>query len=94
MRKMMMMVFLAGVSQSAGLWAEPAPVDNAVPPCDNVQGTQKPPCNADADSLKVPAPLPNEDESVVRPSQPSENGLPGSGRGDPGLPRPAHPPQP
>lgn len=94
MRKLMMMIFLAGMSWSASLLAEPAPVDNAVPPCDSVQGTHKPPCNADADSLKVPAPLPNEDESVVRPPAPPANGLPGSGKGDPGLPRPAHPPQP
>jgi hypothetical protein len=42
----------------------------------------------------VPAPLPNEDDSVVRPPDSPTDGLSHPGKGDPGLPRPAHPPQP
>lgn len=94
MRKLMLMICLTAVGSFASVWAEPAPVDNAVAPCDDVQGTQKPSCDADADSLKVPAPLPNEGDSVITPPEPPSNGLPHPGKGDPGLPRPTQPPQP
>ena len=87
MRKLFLTICLAGLALFASSPAAAAPVDNS-------NSTQKPPCDADAGSLKVPAPMPNEDDSVVRPPDAPTDGLPHPGKADPGLPRPVHPPQP
>lgn len=55
--------------------AEPAPIDNTVPPCDDLETTALPPCDLDAESVIVPPPLPGSDESIVEPPPVIENGV-------------------
>jgi hypothetical protein len=75
--------------------AEPVPLDNTVSPCDSSGSTDKPSCDTDSGSVKVPPPLPNEEGGVIVPPEIPAEGLPGrKDRADPGLPQPATPPRP
>ncbi|MCB5191462.1 hypothetical protein LG198_12055 [Methylobacillus arboreus] len=60
--------------------ADPAPVDNVVPPCDDSAATDKPDCKTDSDSVKVPPPMPGERESVIVPPEVPAEGLPNDPR--------------
>lgn len=69
------MVLLSLMTVSASVHAEPAPIDNTVPPCDELETTELPPCDIDADSVIVPPPLPGSDESIVEPPPVIEDGV-------------------
>jgi hypothetical protein len=89
MKKLLMAVLLAACLP---MMAVAGPVVNVVPPCDDRGSTDQPPCDADAGSVTVPPPLPNEDESVITPPEMPGDGLPGPAeKRDPGLPAPVEP---
>lgn len=58
--------------------AEPQRIedDPAEQPCDNLELTDKPPCDTDSESIKAPTPLPNEKDSVIVPPDIPAEGLP------------------
>lgn len=94
MRKLLLVTAFTLVLPMAA-FAEPVPLDNTVPPCDSTGTSDKPPCNADSDSIQVPPPLPNEEGGVIVPPEIPAEGLPGhKDKADPGLPMPAAPPKP
>lgn len=72
--------FLLTSVMVVGVQADPAPVDNTVPPCDHSDATSKPDCKMDSDSLKVTPPVPGERESVIVPPEVSAEGLPNDPR--------------
>lgn len=57
-------------------WADPAPINNAVLPCDNSEHSGKPPCRSDSDSITVPAPTRDERKGVIVPPEIPAEGLP------------------
>src|SRR5689334_24292209 len=73
MRKLLLTLWMMSITATA--WSAPAPIDNTVQPCDSSQLTEKPPCNADAESVTIPAPTPDDRGSVIVPPAPKE-GLP------------------
>jgi len=56
--------------------AEPAPIDNTVPPCDNSSVGNKPSCNIDSGSVKTAPQMPDAtDGAIITPDAPVK-GLP------------------
>jgi hypothetical protein len=75
MRKLILAIALVMAAPIAAL-AEGAPVNNAVPPCDDAKVTEKPPCSIDSESIKKPAQMPNEKGGVIVPPEVPAEGLP------------------
>ena len=50
--------------------------DATEPPCDNLETTDKPPCDTDSESIKVPTPMPTEKDSVIVPPDIPADGFP------------------
>ncbi|MCB5186749.1 hypothetical protein LG200_01875 [Methylobacillus caricis] len=74
-RLMWVAAFLLAIVSPLGVQADPAPVDNTVPPCDSSQTTSKPDCKIDSDSLKAPPSMPGERDSVIVPPEVPAEGL-------------------
>ena len=77
MRKLMF-ALIAWLIVPANTLAEPQRIkdDPIESPCDNSDKTDKPPCNTDSESIKVPAPMPTEKDSVIVPPDIPAEGLP------------------
>ena len=77
MRKLML-VLTALIIAPATVTAEPQRIedDATEPPCDNLETTDKPPCDTDSESIKVPTPMPTEKDSVIVPPDIPAEGLP------------------
>jgi len=77
MRKLML-ALIALIIAPASVLAEPQRIkdDPVESPCDNSEKTDKPPCNTDSESIKVPAPMPTEKDSVIVPPDIPAEGLP------------------
>jgi len=79
MRKLflVLLVYLSGTAFNASyVLAEPVPIDNTVPPCDNSPAGNKPPCNIDSGSVKTAPKMPDAtDGAIIIPDAPTK-GLP------------------
>jgi len=76
MRKMIMAILLFMAPVSAMAEPERIKDDPVESPCDNLASTEKPPCDADSESVTVPAPMPTEKDSVIVPPDIPAEGLP------------------
>jgi len=79
MRKLffVLLVYLSGVTLNTNYaLAEPVPIDNTVPPCDNSPTGNKPSCNMDSGSVKTAPKMPDAtDGAIITPEAPIR-GLP------------------
>ena len=84
MRKLML-VLTALIIAPATVTAEPQRIedDATEPPCDNLETTDKPPCDTDSESIKVPTPMPTEKDSVIVPPDIPAEGLPNQDKNSP-----------
>ena len=74
----LMLALIALVIAPASITAEPQRIkdDPIESPCDNLENTDKPPCDTDSDSVTVPAPMPTERDSIIVPPDIPAEGLP------------------
>ena len=84
MRKLML-VLTALIIAPSTVMAEPQRIedDATEQPCDNLETTDKPPCDTDSESIKVPAPMPTEKDSVIVPPDIPAEGLPNQDKNSP-----------
>lgn len=77
MRKLIL-ALIALIIAPVSVLAEPQRLkdDPVESPCDNLENTEKPPCDTDSDSIKTPAPMPTERDSVIVPPDIPAEGLP------------------
>lgn len=71
-----LMLGLPGLVTMQQAAADPAPIDNVLPPCDSSSKTVKPDCKIDSDSIKQPPAMPGERDSVIVPPEVPAEGLP------------------
>ena len=84
MRKLIL-ALIALIIAPASVMAEPQRIedDATEQPCDNLETTEKPPCDTDSESIKVPAPMPTESDSVIVPPDIPAEGLPNQDKDSP-----------
>lgn len=71
-----LIVGLPGMLTMQQAMADPAPIDNVLPPCDSSNKTSRPDCKTDSDMLKQPPAMPGERDSVIVPPEVPAEGLP------------------
>ena len=81
----LMLVLTALIIAPSTVMAEPQRIedDATEQPCDNLETTDKPPCDTDTESIKVPAPTPTEKDSVIVPPDIPAEGLPNQDKNSP-----------
>lgn len=82
MRKLMLVLTSLAIVPAIAM-AEPQRIEDDVTeqPCDNLESTDKPPCDTDSESIKVPTPMPTEKDSVIVPPDIPAEGLPNQDKG-------------
>lgn len=84
MRKLILVLTALTIAPTIAM-AEPQRIEDDVTeqPCDNLENTDKPPCDTDSESIKVPAPMPTEKDSVIVPPDIPAEGLPNQDKASP-----------
>jgi|GEM_PF-3822346 len=70
------LLFLSLLASTSVGFAEPPPVNNAIPPCENSSIEGKPPCSIDSNGVITAPKTPDETNgAIITPEKPTE-GLP------------------
>ena len=74
----LMLALIALVIAPASITAEPQRLkdDPVEAPCDNLENTEKPPCDTDSESIETPPIMPTERDSIIVPPDIPAEGLP------------------